>query len=96
MPRNITYTVVLYSDDNHSQIMFRRKYKDVDNLCKSFIGIPKSFIYNIFKSKPKKIGRVTQEKMERYEIMRCEVGKDGEERYSWWNKKNGAEMSEEE
>lgn len=91
MPRNINYTITMYGDDEHKTIIFIRKFRDAESVCRSFVGLNKSFLYNVFKKKPKKIGRVTMEKLSRLEIMRCETNKEGENIFSFWNKKNGIE-----
>jgi len=91
MPRNITFTIIIYCEPEHKNILFIRKFASVDKIVSCFPAINKHFIYNIFKKKPKKVGRITQEKLSCVEIMRCEVDKTGMHNFSFWNKTNNIE-----
>lgn len=91
MPRKINFTVSIYTDDKHSTILFRSKFSDTDSISNYLPMLNKHFVYNIFKSKPKKIGRNTLAKLERVSIMRCETDKEGKQTFMYWNRKNGAD-----
>lgn len=67
--KSATWTIYVYSDDDNTDLIFERVYKNVDEITKDF-KLTKSFIYNCMKPERinnKKKAKIT-ERMKRIKI----------------------------